>query len=153
MFRGVATSKKERKNMDKLYTATATAEGGREGKVTSSDGVINLDLRVPKELGGPGGLATNPEQLFAAGYAACFDSALKLIIRTKKIQVEGTKVTASISIGKDSSGGYELAAKLDVSVNGVDADVAKELVDAAHQFCPYSKATMGNIEVELNVVG
>ncbi|SDM81145.1 peroxiredoxin, Ohr subfamily [Paenibacillus sp. yr247] len=139
--------------MDKLYTATATAEGGREGKVTSSDGVINLDLRVPKELGGPGGLATNPEQLFAAGYAACFDSALKLIIRTKKIQVEGTKVTASISIGKDSSGGYELAAKLDVSVNGVDADVAKELVDAAHQFCPYSKATMGNIEVELNVVG
>lgn len=138
--------------MEKLYTATATAEGGREGKVTSSDGVIDLELRVPKELGGPGGHATNPEQLFAAGYAACFDSALKLIIRTKKVQVESTKVTASISIGKNGSGGYELAAKLDVSVNGVEADVAKELVEAAHQFCPYSKAIKGNIEVEVNVV-
>ncbi|KRE43187.1 organic hydroperoxide resistance protein [Paenibacillus sp. Soil724D2] len=138
--------------MNKLYTATATAEGGREGKVTSSDGVIDLELRVPKELGGPGGHATNPEQLFAAGYAACFDSALKLIIRTKKVQVESTKVTASITIGKDGSGGYELAAKLDVSVNGVEADIAKELVEAAHQFCPYSKATKGNIEVEVNVV-
>ncbi|KQX65845.1 organic hydroperoxide resistance protein [Paenibacillus sp. Root444D2] len=138
--------------MNKLYTATATAEGGREGKVTSSDGVIDLELRVPKELGGPGGHATNPEQLFAAGYAACFDSALKLIIRTKKVQVESTKVTASITIGKDGSGGYELAAKLDVSVNGVEADIAKELVEAAHQFCTYSKATKGNIEVEVNVV-
>ncbi|WP_261300758.1 organic hydroperoxide resistance protein [Paenibacillus andongensis] len=138
--------------MEKLYTATATAEGGREGKVTSSDGVIDLELRVPKELGGPGGHATNPEQLFAAGYAACFDSALKLIIRTKKVQVESTKVTANISIGKDGSGGYELAAKLDVSVNGVEADVAKELVEAAHQYCPYSKAIKGNIGVEVNVV-
>jgi Ohr subfamily peroxiredoxin len=138
--------------MEKLYTATATAEGGREGKVTSSDGVIDLELRVPKELGGPGGHATNPEQLFAAGYAACFDSALKLIIRTRKVQVASTKVTANITIGKDGSGGYELAAKLDVTVNGVEADVAKELVEAAHQFCPYSKATKGNIEVELNVV-
>lgn len=138
--------------METLYTATATAEGGREGKVISSDGVIDLELKVPKELGGPGGHATNPEQLFAAGYAACFDSALKLIIRTKKVQVESTKVTASISIGKDGSGGFELAAKLDVSVNGVEADVAKELVEAAHQFCPYSKATKGNIEVEVNVV-
>ncbi|ANE46538.1 Ohr subfamily peroxiredoxin [Paenibacillus swuensis] len=138
--------------MEKLYTATVTATGGRDGKVVSSDSHLNLDVRMPKELGGQGGAATNPEQLFAAGYAACFESALNLVCRTKKIKVEGTEVTAHVTIGKDTDGGFKLEAKLDITVKGVERAVAEELVQAAHQVCPYSKATRGNIDVELNVV-
>lgn len=137
--------------MEKMYTATVTATGGRNGKVVSSDDVLNLDVRMPKELGGSGGKATNPEQLFAAGYAACFDSALNLVIRQKKVKVEGTEVTANVSIGKDDGGGFQLEAELDVSVKGVQSETARELVEAAHQVCPYSKATHGNIKVTLNV--
>ncbi|KZE51955.1 Ohr subfamily peroxiredoxin [Brevibacillus parabrevis] len=138
--------------MQKLYTATATASGGRDGHVSSSDGVLNLDVRMPKELAGPGGSFTNPEQLFAAGYAACFDSALQMVARMKRIKVEATAVTAHISIGKEADGGFGLAAVLEVKVDGVAPEIAKELVDAAHQVCPYSKATRGNMEVQLNVV-
>lgn len=138
--------------MKHLYTATVTATGGRDGKVVSTDGVIDLDLRMPKELQGPGGHATNPEQLFAAGYSACFDSALNLVIRTKKIKVDATQVTAQITIGTDTDGGFELAAQLDVKIAGVDFITAKQLVEAAHQVCPYSKATRGNMDVTLNVV-
>jgi Ohr subfamily peroxiredoxin len=139
--------------MNALYTATVTATGGRNGKVISSDNVLNLDVTMPKGLGGSGGVGTNPEQLFAAGYAACFDSALDLVIRTRKVAgVTGTNVTANVSILKDGEHGYKLTAQLDVTVSGVDATTAKELVDAAHQVCPYSKATKGNIEVTLNVV-
>lgn len=138
--------------MDRLYTATVTAQGGRNGKVISSDGVIDLDIRMPKGLGGPGGDATNPEQLFAAGYAACFDSALNLVARMKRIKVEATEVTAHVSIGKGDDGGFQLAAQLDVKVSGVEKHTAHELVQAAHQVCPYSKATRGNIDVVLNVV-
>jgi osmotically inducible protein OsmC len=139
-------------NMKPLYTATVTAQGGRNGKVVSDDGVLNLDVRMPKALGGAGGNATNPEQLFAAGYAACFDSALNLVIRMKRIQVQGTEVTAHVTIGKGEDGGYQLAAKLDIKVSGVESSVARELVEAAHQVCPYSKATRGNMEVILNIV-
>jgi Ohr subfamily peroxiredoxin len=138
--------------MEKLYTATATAIGGREGKVVSSDQVLDLQVKMPKGLGGPGGDYTNPEQLFAAGYSACFDSALGLVIRNKKLKVEGTQVTAHVSIGKDEAdGGFKLAVKLEVAITGVEREVAQELVEAAHQVCPYSKATRGNIEVELTV--
>jgi Ohr subfamily peroxiredoxin len=138
--------------MEALYTAKVTAEGGRNGRVVSSDGVIDLEVKMPKSLGGPGGEATNPEQLFAAGYAACFDSALNLVIRQKRLkEVQSTKVTANISIGKDTDGGFALSAQLDVQVDGVDKATAQELVEAAHQVCPYSKATRGNIDVVLNV--
>lgn len=136
----------------KLYTGIVTVEGGRDGKAISSDGVLNLDLRLPKELGGAGALGTNPEQLFASGYAACFQGALGLAIRAKKIKVNSTKVTANVTIGKDANDGFVLNAKLDVTVDGVDADVAKQLVEDAHQICPYSKLTREGMDVELNVV-
>jgi len=137
--------------MQNLYTATVTATGGRDGKLVSSDNNLNVDVRAPKELGGVGG-ATNPEQLFAGGYAACFESALNVVCRMKKIKVEKTEVTAHVTLGKDADGGYELAVKLDIALGGVEADVAKELVEAAHQVCPYSRATRGNINVELNLL-
>ncbi|MGG4145218.1 organic hydroperoxide resistance protein [Paenibacillus algorifonticola] len=137
--------------MQNLYTATVTAVGGRDGQLKSEDGILELAIRAPKELGGPGG-ATNPEQLFAGGYAACFESALNVVARMKKIKVEKTQVTAHVTLGKEDDGGYGLEAKLDISVVGVDADVAKELVEAAHQVCPYSRATRGNMKVELNIV-
>ncbi|WP_088071768.1 organic hydroperoxide resistance protein [Gottfriedia luciferensis] len=137
--------------MENLYTATATATGGRDGRVISSDDFINLALKPPVELGGPGG-ATNPEQLFAAGYSACFDSALNLVARQRKIKLESTSVTANITIGKDpADGGFKLAAQLDVKVKGVPTEVAVELVKAAHGVCPYSKATRGNMDVKLRV--
>jgi Ohr subfamily peroxiredoxin len=139
--------------MEKLYTATASATGGRDGRVISSDDFINLSLKPPVELGGPGG-ATNPEQLFAAGYSACFDSALNLVARQQKIKLESTSVTANITIGKDpADGGFKLAAQLDVKVQGVPTEVAVELVKAAHGVCPYSKATRGNMDVQLRVIG
>jgi lipoyl-dependent peroxiredoxin len=139
--------------MESLYTAQVTAEGGRNGRVVSSDGLIDLEVKMPKSLGGSGGEATNPEQLFAAGYAACFDSALNLVIRKKRLkEVDSTKVTANVSIGKDTDGGFALAAQLDVQINGVDKETAQELLEAAHQVCPYSKATRGNIDVALHVI-
>lgn len=130
-----------------LYTASATAEGGRAGKVTSSDGTLNLGLSMPKALGGQGKEdATNPEQLFAAGYAACFDSALNLVARQARKRIE-SKVTAEVSIGKDHDGGFKLAAALNVFIKGVSLEEAEELVDKAHGVCPYSKATKGNIDI------
>ncbi|MFD7520926.1 organic hydroperoxide resistance protein [Paenibacillus chitinolyticus] len=138
--------------MEHLYTAVATAQGGRNGKVTSDDGVLNLEVKMPKELGGPGGAATNPEQLFAAGYAACFDSALNLVMRQKQIRSE-TQVTAHVTIGKDAEdGGFKLAVELQVSIPGVEMGTANELVAAAHHVCPYSKATRDNIDVFIDVV-
>ncbi|MGG1397634.1 organic hydroperoxide resistance protein [Bacillus salipaludis] len=135
--------------MELLYTASATAEGGRAGKVTSSDGTLNLALSMPKSLGGQGKEnATNPEQLFAAGYAACFDSALNLVARQARKRIE-SKVTAEVSLGKDQDGGFKLAAVLNVSIKGVSFAEAEELVDKAHSVCPYSKATNGNMDVKL----
>lgn len=140
--------------MEALYTAKATARrGGRSGVVESADGALNLQLSVPKGLGGGGGTGTNPEELFAAGYSACFESALANIARKEKIDIPDTEVSCQIQIGKDESdGGFKLAAKLEVRIPGLDADKAKELVEKAHDFCPYSKATRGNIEVELSVI-
>lgn len=136
--------------MEALYTAKATATGGRAGKVTSSDGVLDVGLAMPKSLGGSGAEgATNPEQLFAAGYAACFDSALNLVARQEKKKIE-SKVAAEVSLGKDTDGGFKLGVVLTVAVSGVELDEAKQLVEKAHGVCPYSKATSGNIVVELN---
>ncbi|MED1467063.1 organic hydroperoxide resistance protein [Bacillus salipaludis] len=135
--------------MEFLYTASATAEGGRAGKVTSNDGTLNLALSMPKSLGGQGKEnATNPEQLFAAGYAACFDSALNLVARQARKRIE-SKVIAEISLGRDQDGGFKLAAVLNVSINGISLAEAEELVHKAHSVCPYSKATNGNMDVKL----
>lgn len=138
--------------MNTLYTATATATGdGRNGHTASDDGILDVDVRIPVAMGGPGG-ATNPEQLFAAGYAACFHSALKFVAAADKVDVTGTEVSASVSIGMLPAGGFGLAVELDVHVPSLDRDAALALVEKAHQVCPYSNATRGNIEVKLTVV-
>lgn len=134
-----------------LYTATATATGGRNGRTASSDGVLDVEVRPPKELGGPGGAYTNPEQLFAAGYSACFDSALSLVSHMSGVKTGETQVTAHVGIGKTESGGFGLTVALDVLVPGVEQAVAEDLVAKAHQVCPYSNATRNNVDVTLNV--
>lgn len=139
--------------MNILYSASVTAaKGGRTGNVTSADGQLNMNLAMPKELGGPGGEGTNPEQLFAAGYSACFHSAIGLVARMKKISITGYEVTARVSIGEDSDGGFALETIMDVKIPDVALKIARELVEAAHQVCPYSKATRGNMSVEFNVI-
>ena len=138
--------------MDAIYTAVALATGdGRNGHATSEDGIVDVELAVPKEMGGPGG-ATNPEQLFAAGYAACFHSALKSVAREDKLDVDGTEVSASVGIGALDGGGFGLEVELDVRVPNLDHDAAEALVKRAHEVCPYSNATRGNIDVALTVV-
>jgi lipoyl-dependent peroxiredoxin len=134
-----------------LYTAKATSTGaGRNGHVASSDGVLEHDLSMPKELGGAGGAGTNPEQLFAAGYAACFHSALQAVARGEKLSVRDSTVTAEVGIGKQGEG-FGLTVDLVVSLPGLAAEAAQKLVDTAHQVCPYSNATRGNIDVNLRV--
>ena len=138
--------------MQTIYTAVALASGdGRNGHAASEDGTLDLDLRVPKEMGGPGG-ATNPEQLFGAGYAACFHSALKVVAGAEKLDVTGTEVSASVGIGALDNGGFGLEVELDVQVPNLDREAAEALVARAHEVCPYSNATRGNIEVTLTVV-
>ncbi|MBD2869084.1 organic hydroperoxide resistance protein [Paenibacillus arenilitoris] len=136
----------------KLYTATVNVQGGRDGKAVSSDGVLNLDLRYPKELGGNGNGA-NPEQLFAAGFAACFEGAMGTILRKRNIKAEGISIDSSVTLGKDANDGFLLAIQMDITLKGVEAGVANEIVEEAHKVCPYAKATRGNIEVVTNVVG
>lgn len=137
--------------METVYTASAVASGdGRNGHVRSLDGHIDADVRVPQEMGGPGG-ATNPEQLFAAGYAACFHSALRIVAGQAKADVTDSEVVADVSIGPNGSGGYGLAVQLEITLPGVERDVAEGLVEQAHQVCPYSNATRGNVEVTLTV--
>jgi lipoyl-dependent peroxiredoxin len=138
--------------MDALYTAVAHATGdGRNGHIYTDDDLLDLDVRIPKEMGGPGG-ATNPEQLFASGYAACFHSALKVVARPDDLDVTGTEVSASVSIGTIESGGFGLAVELDVHAPRLDRPTAERLVAKAHTVCPYSNATRGNVDVTLRVV-
>jgi osmotically inducible protein OsmC len=137
--------------MKPLYTAVATADGGRNGRVRSSDGILDLPVTMPKSLGGSGAPGTNPEQLFAAGYSACFGSALALVARTKKQPLEGATITAHVTIGSTDTGGFGLAVELHATLPGVPRETAEALVHAAHQVCPYSVATRGNIEVKLVV--
>ncbi len=135
--------------MSALYTAVATATGdGRNGHTRTSDGLIDLDLAVPKEMGGAGG-AANPEQLFAAGYAACFHSALKLVAGQRKLTLTDTAVTAEVGIGANATGGFGLEVNLEVEFGGLDQATADDLIQAAHAVCPYSNATRGNIPVTL----
>jgi Ohr subfamily peroxiredoxin len=136
-----------------IYTASATATGeGRNGHIASSDGVLDLDLAVPREMGGPGGALTNPEQLFAAGYAACFHSALKGVARQATVSLTDTAVVADVSFIRGDNG-PQLAVALHVEIPGLAQAVAEDLVAQAHQLCPYSRATRGNIEVTLSTEG
>ncbi len=133
-----------------LYKANATATGGRDGTAVSSDGLLNIKLAPPKELGGMGG-ATNPEQLFAAGYGACFMGAMKHVAGMKKITIPAdTNVNATVGIGQIPAG-FGIEAQLVVSLPGMDRAVAQDLIDTAHQVCPYSNATRGNIEVSVTL--
>jgi osmotically inducible protein OsmC len=136
--------------MDALYTAVATATHGREGRAVSSDGRIDLPLAFPVEMGG-NGQGTNPEQLFAAGYAACFGSALGVVGRQAKVDVSDAAVTAEVGIGKQGEG-FALKVTLRVELpDTLDAETGRKLVEQAHQVCPYSNATRGNVPVELVV--
>ncbi|WP_077326319.1 organic hydroperoxide resistance protein [Virgibacillus siamensis] len=139
--------------MNALYTASSTVRGGRNGRVISDDKIIDMPLVMPKSLGGAGGEGTNPEQLFSAGYAACFDSALNLAARKQRTKIGETEVKAQVSIGKDTDGGFALTVALDVKIPGVEQEVAEQLVESAHQICPYSKATRDNIAVDLKAKG
>ena len=137
--------------MKTLYTTTAIATGdGRNGHVQTTDGLLDADVRMPVELGGPGG-ATNPEQLFAAGYAACFHSALKLVAGADGVDATDSEVVADVSLGAHENGAFGLAVALEVTIPGTDRETAEKVVARAHQVCPYSNATRGNIEVVLTV--
>jgi lipoyl-dependent peroxiredoxin len=137
--------------MKSLYTAEALTTGdGRNGHARSSDGRLDLQLAIPKEMGGSGD-GTNPEQLFAIGYAACFHSALRMVGREEKADVSDSAVGARVSIGQLDSGGFGLAVELEVTLPNVDHDTAQSLTEKAHQVCPYSNATRGNVDVKLVV--
>jgi Ohr subfamily peroxiredoxin len=135
----------------RLYTAHAVATGGRNGTTHNGNNVVSVRLAVPKEMGGPGGEGTTtPEDLFAAGYAACFGSACEFVARQKKIAIKGIRVASQVSIGPIASGGFGLAVTLDATVIGVTPAQAEEIVHAGHDVCPYSNATRNNIAVEVS---
>ncbi len=137
-----------------LYTAEATVTGGRtEGHGKTSDGELEVDLRAPKEMGGEGG-GTNPEQLFAVGYASCFESAIGVVGRRSKSETGDVSIDSKVELMPTEERGFKLAVTLDVSLPSVDdAETAKEIVSKAHEVCPYSNATRGNIDVTLSVNG
>ena len=140
-------------SVNALYHTNATATGGRDGHARTADGALDVALSTPKELGGAGGPGNNPEQLFAAGYSACFLGAMKFVASQggPKVPAE-TTVTATVGIGPRSEGGFGITAELAISLPGLPADEAQKLVDAAHQVCPYSNATRGNVDVKLSLV-
>ena len=132
---------------DVLYTAVATAENGRDGRVATDDGKLDVVVNPPKEMGGSGA-GTNPEQLFAAGYSACFQGALGVVARQEQADLSGSTVTAKVGIGKNDDG-FGILVEISAEIPNVDAQTAKGLIEKAHQVCPYSKATRGNITVTL----
>ena len=139
-------------SIDVKYTTEATATGGRDGHARSQDGRLDVALSTPKELGGAGGEGSNPEQLFAAGYSACFIGALKVAGQQLKMKIpDDVSVTAKVGIGPRSAGGFGITADLTVSLPGIERDQAEKLVEAAHQICPYSNATRGNVVVGLTL--
>ncbi len=143
--------------VDVKYTARATATGGgRDGHTRTDDGRIDLQLAVPAEMGGTsggGGGGTNPEQLFAAGYAACFLGAMRFVAGQEKVRVpEGATVSSHVGIGPRAAGGFGITAQLDIALPGMNREEAQALVEKAHQVCPYSNATRGNVDVRLNLV-
>jgi Ohr subfamily peroxiredoxin len=138
-----------------IYTATSTSTGGRTGSTKSSDGRISLQLSTPKELGGDNGPGTNPEQLFASGYSACFIGAMKAVAARQKISLPAdVSITADVAIGPmtGKEGAFSIAVAMKVSVPGMDRAAAEQLVATAHQVCPYSNATRGNVDVAISVV-
>jgi lipoyl-dependent peroxiredoxin len=139
-------------SVDVKYRTTATATGGRDGQARTEDGSFEVKLSTPRELGGAGGDGANPEQLFAAGYSACFLGALKAVGAQKKVKIPAeTTVTATVGIGPRDAGGFGLTVDLKVDLPGLDREEAQQLVDTAHQVCPYSNATRGNIDVGLTL--
>ncbi|HEY8381829.1 MAG TPA: organic hydroperoxide resistance protein [Microvirga sp.] len=139
-------------SVDVKYTTQATANGGRDGRSTTADGALDVKLTTPKELGGGGGEGNNPEQLFAAGYAACFLGALKFVAGQEKVRVpDEATVTAKVGIGPRSEGGFGITADLTVSLPGIERSQAEALVEKAHHVCPYSNATRGNVDVGLSI--
>lgn len=136
--------------MKALYSTTAKTHGGRNGQVETSDGLLKLNLAMPKELGGKGG-ATNPEQLFAAGYAACFESAIRHVAQLKKIPLNDASMTSTVSLYPTPEQGFKLGVELHAQITGLSQADAEALVNRAHEVCPYSQAVRGNIEVQLKV--
>lgn len=136
--------------MEALYTAIVTSTGGRSGRVKSTDGVIDMELRPPKEMGGPGGNYGNPELLFAAGYSACYAGAYAHLALQRNIRIR-PEVTAHVTLNKVDDG-FKLSVVMEVKTVGISQEVAQELAEEANAFCPYSRATRGNIEVELKVI-
>ena len=138
-------------SVDVKYTAVATAENGRDGRVATDDGKLDVVVNPPKEMGGSGA-GTNPEQLFAAGYSACFQGALGVVARQEGADISGSTVTAKVGIGSTPAGGFGLTVALEANIPNVDAATATSLLEKAHQVCPYSNATRGNIEVTVTAV-
>jgi osmotically inducible protein OsmC len=134
---------------DTLYSTTSTAWGGREGRAATDDGRVDVNLSVPKSMGGDDGSGTNPEQLFATGYAACFHSALKGAARQQQVDISDSAVSVTISLVGGSATGIDLAARIDAQIGGVDRETAQRLLTAAHAMCPYSRATRNNISQEV----
>ena len=138
--------------MKTIYTTSATAVGGRGGRARSEDGALDVSLTVPKQLGGDGRLGTNPERMFAAGYAACFESALRHIASDRKVPVEASEVTATVGIGPREAGGFGLQVALRVTLAGVPRETAQAMIDQAHNVvCPYSNAVRGNVDVDVSL--
>ncbi|MDO8378670.1 organic hydroperoxide resistance protein [Phenylobacterium sp.] len=136
--------------MTALYSTQARAVGGRAGHVETTDGLLKVDLALPREMGGKGG-ATNPEQLFAAGYAACFENAVRYIAGQQKIGLTGAAVTSTVELHPHAAGGFRLGVALEVETQGLDQAAAEALVARAHQVCPYSNAVRGNVDVGITV--
>jgi Ohr subfamily peroxiredoxin len=137
--------------MSALYSTQAHVSGGRNGHGETSDGLLKVDLAMPKELGGKGG-ATNPEQLFAVGYAACFESAVRFVARQQKLPLQDASVTSTVSLYPNDQGGFRLGVSLAAEIKGLDQAGAEALVSEAHKICPYSNAIRGNIDVALSTV-
>jgi Ohr subfamily peroxiredoxin len=137
--------------MKPIYETSVTATGGRNGKVVSQDGVLQLEVRMPKELKGEGGPYSNPEQLFAAGYSACFDSALNLVAKLERKIIQ-SEVKATVGLKSAGISGLELEVALDVKILGVDHKTAQHLLEKAHKTCPYSKALKNNVDVKINLL-
>lgn len=138
--------------MKTLYKASATTSGGREGHVKTDDGLIDMKLSLPKSLGGKGEKLSNPEQLFAAGYSACYGSALQAVAKKHKVDIGDFNVTATVGIGKTEEDDLQLSVVLDSYLPGVDIETGEMLVNEAHEICPYSRATRDNIDVTLNLL-
>ena len=135
-----------------VYTASATSWGGRSGKVVTSDNKLELDLSIPAEMGGDNGPGTNPEQLFASGWAACFHNALKGVARQQKFDVADSAVTLTVNLVGGMATGFDFEVTIEAQLPGVDPEIARTVLEATHQVCPYSRATRGNIAVTLIVV-